>query len=463
MKKFIMNLFSIVSVIGIIAISGCDKDETNTEEQCDFTPSGSIDEHDFVDLGLSVKWATCNVGANSLESSGNYYAWQETTPTTPLTHVNYKYNFNPCSQGNILASIFDAATVNWGSHWRMPTEEEMEELCSNCTWTWVDDFQDTGVPGCIVKSKINNKSIFLPAVGYTDYDNRLCENEVGFYWTSYAGPGDLWKGLISAMDMTFYPGGILYGGNWDIKNRSYGLPVRAVVGTPNTYFPEGPFPLDEAQTSAQGFSVSGEKDGNTYVDLALPSRTLWATCNVGANNPREYGNYYAWGETSPKEVYIDSTYAYYGGSYFNGVNTWNRYTKYTWYQSAHGTVDGKLKLDPIDDAATQNMGSDWAMPTMAQLDELIKYLYWSRDGSSGWIGTSKINGHTFYLPNAGWEYNNGVNPNNHLHAWYWSSEIPEPNSGGSDYDAYILCSMTNELVIKDAMRIQGLPVRGVTK
>ena len=464
MKKFILNLFAIVSVIGMIAISSCKKDETSEtpETPPDFTPSGRLDNHDYVDLGLSVKWATCNIGADSIYSSRNYYAWQETTPVYELTYINYQYDINPCSPDNILSSIYDAATTNWGRNWRMPTYDETEELCTNCEWTWVDNFQDSGVSGCIVRSKINNKAIFLPALGYIDTSNHnfLCENRKGFYWTSWAGLSDLWHGSLTAMDMTFYPGQI-YGGTWDILRRSDGLLVRAVVGTPNTYIPEGPFPLDNAQTSLQGFSVSGQKNGKTYVDLGLPSRTLWATCNVGASTPREYGNYYAWGETTPKELYTDTTYVFYDGIYNSGYRDWIRYSKYTWLEGHHGSVDGKLLLDPEDDAATQNMGSDWSMPTKAQIEELIHYVAWRQDGSSGWIGTSKINGYTIYIPNAGWEYNSV--PNNHLRAWYWSCELNEPSPDKSDYYAYQIIDHNGTLEIQDAMRVQGLSVRGVTR
>ena len=224
-----------------------------TVNEFDFSPSGSIDGFEYVDLGLSVKWATCNIGANSIEESGNYYAWQETTPVTSLTHINYWYNYSPCSPDNILSSIYDAATVNLGHNWRMPTWEEMNELCRNCDWIWANDFQNTGVSGCIIKSRVNSKSIFLPASGYINtMNNQQVEQDQGFYWSSYAGPGDLWLGLITAMDLRFYNGGIAYGGNNDSKDRSWGLPVRAVVGTPNVYFPEGPFPLDEIETSIQG-------------------------------------------------------------------------------------------------------------------------------------------------------------------------------------------------------------------
>ena len=116
----------------------------------DFSPSGSIDGFEYVDLGLSVKWATCNIGANTINECGEYYAWQETSPVSSLTSINYQYHFNPCSPDNILSSVYDAASVNIGANWRMPTWEEMDELCKNCEWRWVENFQDSGINGCVI-------------------------------------------------------------------------------------------------------------------------------------------------------------------------------------------------------------------------------------------------------------------------------------------------------------------------
>lgn len=430
------------------------------EENLDFTPSGTIDGHDYVDLGLSVPWATCNLGATKIEGFGDFYAWQETTPITSLTAINYQINFNPCNpETNILSSKYDAARMNWGKEWRMPTYEEQKELCDNCTWKFVQDFQGTGVSGCIIRSKSSHKAIFLPVTGIYTHDSQMViETDRGYYWSSFAGPGDLWKGLISAISLTFYKGlNFRYGGTWDASARAAGLAIRAVVGHAEEYIPEGPFPLDETETSAQGTSVSGKKEGYTYVDLGLPSRTLWATYNVGGTKPLDYGNYYAWGETEPKDYYWDTTYKFYDGTY----GRWYRYNKYTWFTEHHGTIDGKFFLELEDDAATQNMGSSWCMPTRAQLQELCQYIQWTDQGSY-YLGRSKTNGNTMILPKAGWEY--GTNPNTHNFAWYWSSELMEATRDGSDYYAYQLIDAPyGGLMVKEAMRIQGLSVRAVVK
>lgn len=151
---------------------GGDDDETRTENQNNKGSdqqqvlSGTIDGHDAVDLGLSVKWATCNVGTSSPSGYGNYYAWGETTTKSSYLLSNYRYlNYKTdtwMSLGNeISGSTYDVAKRNWSSNWRMPTREEFEELVSNCTWTWTSN---SGISGYEVTGK-NKQSIFLPANG----------------------------------------------------------------------------------------------------------------------------------------------------------------------------------------------------------------------------------------------------------------------------------------------------------
>ena len=133
-----------------------------------------------------------------------------------------------------------------------------------------------------------------------------------------------------------------------------------------------------------------------YVDLGLPSGTLWATCNVGANSPEEYGDYFAWGETSPKTVFDWSNYKWCNGSE-------NSLTKYN-YSSSYGTVDNKMELDIEDDAAYVNWGSDWLMPTMDQRDELCGKCSWvltKFNNVNGYLVTGP-NGKSIFFPQAGW-------------------------------------------------------------
>ncbi len=138
-----------------------------------------INGHEYVDLGLSVKWATCNVGASSPEDYGNYYAWGETSTKSsyaPDNSKTYRKNYSDI-KGD---SRYDAARANWGSTWRMPTKSELEELKNRCTWKWTTQ---NGVKGYKVTGP-NGNSIFLPAEGrrYRSLLNFAGEN--GYYWSS---------------------------------------------------------------------------------------------------------------------------------------------------------------------------------------------------------------------------------------------------------------------------------------
>ena len=139
-----------------------------------------INGHEYVDLGLSVKWATCNVGANSPEEYGNYYAWGETTTKYDYSSSNsktYGKSINDI-KGN---SQYDAARANWGGDWRMPTKEEMRELIDNCTWIWTTQ---NGVNGFKVTSEVNRNYIFLPAAGYRSGSSLYDAGSRSCYWNS---------------------------------------------------------------------------------------------------------------------------------------------------------------------------------------------------------------------------------------------------------------------------------------
>lgn len=152
-----------------------------------------------VDLGLSVKWACCNVGAGSPEDYGDYFAWGETSPKSYYDWETYKYYNSSykkltkyCNNSNYgyngytdnkatLDLIDDAAHVNWGGAWRMPTYNDWDELLTNCAWTWTTL---NGVKGYKVTSRSNGNSIFLPAAGYRDGTDVYDAGSRGDYWSS---------------------------------------------------------------------------------------------------------------------------------------------------------------------------------------------------------------------------------------------------------------------------------------
>ncbi len=152
--------------------------------------------YEWVDLGLSVKWATCNVGAASPEEYGGYYAWGETEEKDNYDWSTYKWcdgSYNTITKycinssdgtvddKTVLDLEDDVAHVKWGGSWRMPTLDELEELRCNCDWEWITQ---NGVKGYKVTSKTNGNSIFLPAAGRLDGAAAYNRGNSGRYWSS---------------------------------------------------------------------------------------------------------------------------------------------------------------------------------------------------------------------------------------------------------------------------------------
>ena len=196
----------------------------------------AIFDYAAVDLGLpsGIRWATMNVGATSPEKYGNYYAWGETEPKTMYNWSTYKWcngryddltRYCTDSKCGIVDNITelkladDAARVNWGGAWRMPTNAEWTELSKNCTWTWTTDYNGTGVKGDIVTSVVNGNSIFLPAAGYRVDYNLFDVGNNGIYWSSSLNTND--------SDYAKYKA---FGSNVLDYNRPFGLSVRPVLG-----------------------------------------------------------------------------------------------------------------------------------------------------------------------------------------------------------------------------------------
>ena len=172
--------------------------------------------YEWVDLGLpsGLKWATCNVGANSPEAHGNFYAWGETTANSSCTEGDcstWEQNI-----GDIAGTSRDAARVNWGGRWRMPRASEIDELLSQCTWTWTT--QD-GQNGYRVTGP-NGNSIFLPAAGYRYESSSYRVGSNGLYWSSTPYESN----TRSAYNLSFGSG---HRRDW--SGRYFGYSVRPVL------------------------------------------------------------------------------------------------------------------------------------------------------------------------------------------------------------------------------------------
>ena len=179
-----------------------------------------------------------------------------------------------------------------------------------------------------------------------------------------------------------------------------------------------------------------------YVDLGLPSGTLWATCNVGAASSEDYGDYFAWGETQPKDSYFWDTYQHCNGS----NSTLTKYCNNSEY-GYNGFSDDLTTLLPEDDAATVNWGSEWRMPIKAEWEELYNNTTqtWStQNGVRGQLFTAS-NGNSLFLPAAGCYFENSI-LNAGSDGNYWSNRL-ETESPFYAWDFYFFwddCSMSND-------------------
>ncbi len=177
-----------------------------------FAFSATAANYTSVDLGLRVRWATCNVGASAPEGTGNRYAWGETATKTSYSWDTYRYgtaynaltkycnNSNYGTEDNLttLEAADDAATVNWNNGWRMPTQAEWQELHTQCTWKWTDNYNNTNVKGYTVTAA-NGNAIFLPVTGF-GYSDKTQQTDEGYYWSSslHTTPSDAYYTQFSS-------------------------------------------------------------------------------------------------------------------------------------------------------------------------------------------------------------------------------------------------------------------------
>ena len=186
------------------------------------------DDNSKVDLGLpsGLLWATCNVGATSPEHAGRYFAWGEKRGNTnnELKELYQPFNWASYNMGNIasissdLTLEWDAAYVNLGGKWRMPTKDEYQELIDNCVVIWTENYYGKGVNGWTFKSKINKKSVFFPAAGYCNNSTASSIGTYGRYWSaSCYDEGDALCFNFNSMKVYMYH-----------QPRYYGFPVRGV-------------------------------------------------------------------------------------------------------------------------------------------------------------------------------------------------------------------------------------------
>ena len=342
---------------------------------------GDVQGLEVVDLGLpsGTLWANINIGASKPEEYGNYYAWGETKTKDTYSQDSYQFYQNGSYMDigmDISGTEYDVAHVKWGGKWCMPTLDDFKELLENCTSEWTSL---NGVSGRKFTSKINGNSIFLPAASDRGDGDFYGVGELGYYWSSTLYPSH-----------SGYAYGLYFGAGyvfWYNYYRYDGQSVRPVIKTT-------PFKA---------------------IDLGLPSGTKWASCNVGATKPEEYGGYYAWGETEEKEVYDESTYKYYQNGEYVYIGSDISGTKY--------------------DVAHVKWGGNWCMPTLDDIKELLDNCtseWTTLNGVNGTKFTSKINGKSIFLPAAGNRWGGDLSYAGE-NCDYWSSTLVPGNSSYAWY------------------------------
>lgn len=457
--------------------------------------------YEYVDLGLSVKWATCNVGASSPGEFGGYYQWAGTRDVTstnnkldwdncpyhtgansktgwtkyiPLSFSSYwSRNGNPDNR-SMLEPSDDVVQVKLGGKWRIPTKYEWKELYDNCTWTWTTQNEVKGYKVTSKKSGYTNKSIFLPAAGSIDSDDlaSLLGFESSGYWSSSLDTErpDRAYCLFFASIPTF-PTRSYKPDAASVCYRYNDLSVRPVYGDPiyvtgislnatrlnlnvgNTYTlratvvpsnaPDQTVSWSSSNTDVATVSQSGKvfiidagsatisvkaNDGGCTatcsitvtestpeaVDLGLSVK--WATCNIGASKPEEYGKYYAWGDVTGLAQKSSSI------PMFSGKGGFPRNTNY------------KLNNDLSSeyDAAHVKFGGKWRMPTKSEFEELInncKVVWTTVNGVHGSLFTSKkpgYEGKSIFLPAAGIGVGSLLSSDG-SDGNYWSSTVYDDN------------------------------------
>ena len=492
---------------GVATITASAGDKTAS---CLVTVTQPSSGPEAVDLGLSVKWATYNVGATKPEEYGDYFAWGEISPkndyswatyrwcngyAASLTKYNTKTGYGTVDRKTTLELSDDAAHANWGGKWRMPTKAEFDELESNCTWSWTTQ---GGTEGYKVTSKKNGNSIFLPAAGLRRGSSADGVGSNGNYWSSslYTDlPYSAWFMFLDSGDHSMYSfyryygrsvrpvsGDLISVTSVSLSQTSLFLMVGGSAALTATVYPSNASDKTVTWTSsntsvatvsngtvtakaAGTATITATADGKSAtctvtvtqpqpeaVDLGLSVK--WASYNVGASKPEEYGDYYAWGETEPKKNYSWSTYKW--GTSETSLTKYNT-------NIYRGTVDNKTVLEPEDDVAHVKLGGKWRMPTDAEWTELSTKCTWTwvtNYNGSGINGrlVKATNGNSIFLPAAGSWYNTGLSSTGD-YGGYWSSSLGTDGS----LEAWLVSFHFANVYMGSSDRCGGRSVRPVTE
>ena len=404
----------------------------------------------WVDLGLpsGVKWAQCNVGATKPCDLGLLFQFSKVDGYTYGDENHQFSSDNPPTAASgkeytkceALNPEDDAASVNMGGKWRMPTQKEFNELVENTDNSWIlcdveHEGEHTTIPGRLFVSKTDTtKKLFIPAAGKWDgYGDEFGFNytgEYGCYWSCEHDESGY--DMFVALDFSEYSCMV----NIYSSNEAYS--VRGVCYTES---------LED-----------GIENGHEYVDLGLPSGAKWAKCNVGADKQCDSGLFFQWGRLDGCEY--DDTNPSFSDEYPLPTVSGTEYN------------DGDVLISE-DDAASVIMGGRWHMPTKDDVEELINNTFThivecdiEHEHISTVIGilcvSIKDPDKKLFIPHVGYLYTDGSNGNSKdAYCYLWTS------TGYDSDNAYSLCHSFGSPINIDTIslnsRDNGYPIRGVCK
>lgn len=418
------------------------------------TPRYPVPE--IVDMGLSVKWASFNVGASAPKQIGNYIGWGDATGTLTSTRSDDYARGNNSSYigGN---KDYDVAQATWGLKWRMPKKEEFEELFNedNCTVV-----QNTADNYFAITSKKTGNTIILPAGGaITTYSpSEVSYLNYAFYWTAEANTS---SDRLPIYGLFNTPTSI----SFTNQSKATRMQIRAVYQESSSNSGgQGTGDDDPGNNTGDNpGSNTGDNPGQTVdpvtddagnaVDLGLSVN--WADRNVGATSATGAGYYLAWGDVEVRENYGSSYYVYSNPNGKNGYDYLGTGTD----TSASYCISGTEY-----DAAHVLWKGTWRMPSHAELNELRENCEWvwtTQDNVVGYKVTSKKNGASIFLPAHG-RKSGSVVYEDREYGYYWCGDIESSipavfNKNGETLEF----SKDEQPAIKDKGRYAGLLIRPV--
>ena len=481
-------------------------------------------------------WATTNIGAENPEDYGYYFWWGDTIGykregnawvATDGSSSNFQFCDDPISQQTynkdiatlqsegwvvsqggtyILAPAHDAAHVKWGGDWRMPTKLELDDLNSNCDWTWTTK---NGVNGYEVRGRDGYASnrIFLPCVGFGSGTSLYDAGSYGNYWSSvprsdsnclawylyffsnYYGTSDGHRSCgwsVRPVQSYIAGSGQTYTITFDKQSGSggtssvtatYGSSMPSITVPTRSGYTFGGYYTGTNGSGTQYYTASGESarmwdlasattlyakwtanasDGHGKVQL-WEGGPYWATTNIGAENPEDYGYYFWWGDTvgyrRENNAWVASDGSSSNFQFDNDPISLQTYNKSIATLQSEGWIvsqNGTYVLAPAHDAAHVKWGGEWCMPTQQEQSNLNNNCDWTwttKNGVNGYEvrGRGDYASNSIFLPCAGYGDRTSLYDSG-LQGDYWSS-VPRSDddylawsllfaSGGHDTGSY---------------------------